>query len=46
MRQYNIVSSDDHVQEPGDTWTKRVPAKLRDRAPRIERGPRWRRLGD
>src|SRR5580704_16211591 len=38
-KQYNIVSSDDHVQEPGDTWTKRVPAKLRDRAPRIERGP-------
>src|SRR5579885_2941119 len=39
MRQYNIVSADDHVQEPGDTWTKRVPAKLRDRAPRVERGP-------
>lgn len=39
MRQYNIVSADDHVQEPGDTWTKRVPAKLRDRAPRIEHGP-------
>ena len=44
MRQYNIVSADDHVQEPGDTWTKRVPVKLRDRAPRIERaadGDAW-----
>ncbi len=39
MRQYNLVSADDHVQEPGDTWVKRVPTKLRDRAPRIERGP-------
>ena len=31
--QYNVVSSDDHVQEPGDLWTKRAPAKLRDRVP-------------
>ena len=36
---YNVVSSDDHVQEPGDLWTKRVPTKLRDRAPRLERRP-------
>jgi uncharacterized protein len=36
---YNVVSSDDHVQEPGDLWTKRVPDKLRDRVPRLERRP-------
>ena len=36
---YNIVSSDDHVQEPGDLWTRRVPAKLRERVPRLERRP-------
>ncbi len=39
MKAYNVISADDHVQEPGDTWVKRVPAKLRDRAPRMERGP-------
>lgn len=39
MRQYNLVSADDHVHEPGDLWTRRVPAKFRDRVPRVERGP-------
>ncbi len=42
--QYNVVSSDDHVQEPGDLWTKRAPAKLRDRVPvlkRTEQGDCW-----
>ena len=34
---YNVVSSDDHVQESKDTWTKRVPARLRDRAPTLRR---------
>ena len=24
---YNVVSSDDHVQEPGDLWIKRVPGQ-------------------
>ena len=28
-------SADSHVVEPGDLWQERVPAKLRDRAPRI-----------
>ena len=34
---YNVVSSDDH--RPGNRryWTKRVPAKLRDRVPRLRR---------
>ena len=34
---YNVVSSDDHVQEPGDLWIKRAPAKLRDRVPVLKR---------
>jgi predicted TIM-barrel fold metal-dependent hydrolase len=29
------VSVDDHVLEPPDLWTSRVPARLRDRAPRL-----------
>lgn len=33
---YRLISSDSHVNEPPDLWTKRVPASLRDRAPRIE----------
>lgn len=32
---WGIVSVDDHVIEPPDTWTSRVPAKFRDRAPKI-----------
>ena len=32
-----IVSVDDHVIEPADTWTKRLPAKYRDIGPRLER---------
>jgi predicted TIM-barrel fold metal-dependent hydrolase len=44
MRSYNVISSDDHVEEPKDTWQSRVPAKLRDRAPRVVRvedGDAW-----
>ncbi len=33
---YRLISGDSHVNEPGDLWTKRVPAAMRDRAPRIE----------
>jgi len=36
-RRYRLISSDSHVTEPGDLWVSRVPASLRDRAPRIER---------
>lgn len=39
-----LISADSHVNEPGDLWIDRVPAKLRDRAPRIERfdeGDAW-----
>jgi predicted TIM-barrel fold metal-dependent hydrolase len=30
-----VVSTDDHVVEPGDIWQTRLPAKLRDRGPRL-----------
>jgi predicted TIM-barrel fold metal-dependent hydrolase len=33
----DIVSVDDHVLEPPDLWVERLPAKYRDRAPRVER---------
>ena len=32
-----IISVDDHVIEPPDLWTSRLPAKFQDRCPRIER---------
>jgi len=32
-----IISVDDHVVEPPDLWTARMPKKFRDRAPRVER---------
>jgi predicted TIM-barrel fold metal-dependent hydrolase len=32
-----IISTDDHVVEPPDLWTSRLPAKYADRAPRVER---------
>ncbi len=35
MSGYRIISADDHVQEPKDMWQQRVPAKLRDRAPKV-----------
>jgi predicted TIM-barrel fold metal-dependent hydrolase len=39
-----MVSVDDHVVEPPGVWQDRVPAKYRDRAPRVvplERGSAW-----
>src|SRR5207245_8241935 len=41
---YRIISADSHVNEPPDLWSTRVPAAMRDRAPRIERfeqGDAW-----
>jgi predicted TIM-barrel fold metal-dependent hydrolase len=32
-----ILSSDSHVFEPPDLWTKRIDAPFRDRAPRMQR---------
>jgi uncharacterized protein len=35
-RRYRLISADSHVNEPPDLWVDRVPAALRDRAPRME----------
>jgi hypothetical protein len=32
-----IISVDDHVVEPPDLWSNRLPANLRERGPRIVR---------
>jgi predicted TIM-barrel fold metal-dependent hydrolase len=32
-----IISVDDHVVEPPDLWSSRLPAKYQDRGPRVER---------
>jgi predicted TIM-barrel fold metal-dependent hydrolase len=32
---YELISADSHVNEPPGTWVDRVPAKLRNQAPRI-----------
>jgi predicted TIM-barrel fold metal-dependent hydrolase len=34
-----MISSDSHVVEPGDLWLERLPAALRDRAPRAIQDP-------
>ncbi|MCY3910200.1 MAG: amidohydrolase family protein [bacterium] len=44
LRSYNLISADSHINEPGDLWTSRVPAKYHDRVPRVERfeeGDAW-----
>jgi hypothetical protein len=37
MGPVTVLSSDAHVFEPPDLWTKRIDAAFRDRAPRMER---------
>jgi len=32
---YPILDCDAHVNEPPDTWVGRVPAKFKDRAPKV-----------
>jgi predicted TIM-barrel fold metal-dependent hydrolase len=34
-----VIDCDSHVTEPADVWTSRVPARFRDRAPRLVRNP-------
>jgi predicted TIM-barrel fold metal-dependent hydrolase len=34
--EYNLVSADSHVIEPGDLFEKRLPSALRKRAPKLE----------
>ena len=44
MASYKIISSDNHVFEPGDLWTSTVEPKFRDRVPyitRTEDGSDW-----
>ena len=41
---YELISADSHVNEPPDLWLPRMPAKFKDRAPRMEhfeRGHAW-----
>ena len=44
---YRMISADDHLDLqylPTDLWTARLPASLRDRAPRVEHrdtGSQW-----
>jgi hypothetical protein len=33
--EYKLFSVDDHIIEPADVWSKRVPARFRDRAPHV-----------
>jgi len=35
-RPYTIIDADTHVTEVPDLWTSRVPARMRDRVPRVE----------
>jgi len=35
-RPYRLIDADSHVNEPGDLWLERLPARFRDRAPRIQ----------
>ena len=36
---HDVISADDHVQEPPDAWQSRVEGKLKSRAPRIVSTP-------
>lgn len=35
VRRFTVISVDDHIVEPPDTFENRVPSKFKDRAPRI-----------
>lgn len=36
--QYNVISADNHILEPRDLFTTRLPKEFRDQAPRVLRG--------
>jgi predicted TIM-barrel fold metal-dependent hydrolase len=36
--EYKVISADNHILEPRDLFTTRLPEKFRDRAPRVMRG--------
>ncbi|MBI3744069.1 MAG: amidohydrolase [Chloroflexi bacterium] len=33
--QYRVIDADSHVNEPGDVWVTRVPAKYKDMVPKV-----------
>jgi predicted TIM-barrel fold metal-dependent hydrolase len=35
VRDYNIISADSHLETPPTLWTDRIPASMRDKAPRV-----------
>ena len=35
MTEYRFIDADTHVNEPADVWQARVPARLRERAPKM-----------
>src|SRR5207302_5213814 len=37
LMEYTLIDVDSHITEAPDTWVARVPAKYRDRVPRVER---------
>ena len=39
MRDYQLVSGDSHIETPPDLWTARMPAHLKERAPRVVEMP-------
>jgi predicted TIM-barrel fold metal-dependent hydrolase len=41
---YRLISADSHVNEPPDVWVSRIPARFKDRAPKmvsLELGDAW-----
>ncbi|MDA0821790.1 MAG: amidohydrolase family protein [Proteobacteria bacterium] len=42
MNGYTIIDVDTHVTEVSDVWTERLPARMRDLGPRVERDDRGR----
>ena len=44
MGDYRIISSDNHIVEPPDLWTERLPAEYKERGPTVRNtpdGPFW-----
>ena len=44
MGNYRIISSDNHIVEPPDLWTERLPSDLKERGPVVKNtpdGPFW-----
>ena len=40
-----VIDADAHITEPGDLWSSRLPAKLRERGPQLRRDPETGRDG-